>query len=921
MDSTSPIRTWIRIAIRMSSLVPVILALGVLILWMLGRPELGTFGPGQVPMAPSTALLLCLFGLAVFGTTHRPDHRGIRRTALWIILLGGSIALLLGILSALGIRLGGERLGFRVREVLPGIPLGHMSPLTAAAFLLAALSYLAAPGSLGRRFCSATVGLVLAVLLCGQALLLLLTYAWGVPLLYGSAYIPPALLTGLAFMALGLAILLKSLPHLALQQGRSKSEIREGLYYLGAFALVASVILGVSYAYFRNFEAEHLAVMERQLAAIADLKVSTLVEYRKERLGDAQLLASLPGFSGLVSQALGGTGNAQAETQIMNWMDQLRVHYAYEHILLVDDQLRPRLSSPRPGAGLDPGLRPGLSRVLGSGQVHFQDFYRGDQDGRPHLAVIVPIRESPSKRVVIGVLVLQIDPGVFLYPFLKRWPLPSQSAETLLVRREGDQAVFLNELRFGQAAPLTVRVSLDQSQLPAVRAALGREGLMVGRDYRDEPVHAALRQVPDAPWALVARMDTAEILAPMKARVWQLFALDLILLGALASGLGFLWRQQRVRGLQAKLAAEQALRKSEHKFRTLFESMEEGVALHELETDEKGRVFDYRILDVNPAYQRHTGLDERESKGLLGSELYGVEVPPFLEEYSAVALGGEPFVFETYFPPLEKHFRISVISPSPGQFATVFEDITERRHREEELKQKNAEMERFTYMISHDLKSPLVTVRTFLGYLEQDLEQGRADRAAKDMDFIRSATSKMGRLLEDLLEVSRVGRVVNPPVQAGLRDLLQNVLESMAGPLSNRGVEVRLPQTSIQLFGDRPRLEEVWQNLVENAVKYMGDQPSPRIELGFKTSEDGVHFFVQDNGMGIDPRFQGKIFDLFEKLDPASEGTGLGLALVKRIVELHEGRIWVESEGAGRGTCFWFTLPLALKPRKEGFRA
>lgn len=397
-------------------------------------------------------------------------------------------------------------------------------------------------------------------------------------------------------------------------------------------------------------------------------------------------------------------------------------------------------------------------------------------------------------------------------------------------------------------------------------------------------------------------------------------------IGVLVFWVWLLRRSVRVRTieLQMDIAAreqiEAVLQHSERKFRTLFEHLAEGVALHELVKDETGRVTDYRILDVNPAYQLHTGLDAASAPGRLGTAIYGMEVPPYLEAFSKVALGGEPYAFETFFPPLDKHFRISVVSPRQGQFATVFEDITDRKRREEELKRKNAEMERFTYMISHDLKSPLVTVRTFLGYLEQDMEKGKADRVAKDIGFIRDATGKMGRLLEDLLEVSRIGRVVNAPVNMTHADLVQEALKSVAGAISSRSVAIRVTGSPTTLFGDRPRLEELWQNLIENAVKYMGDQPSPLIELGVEGVGPDAVFFVRDNGLGIDPRFHEKVFGLFEKLDAGSEGTGLGLALVKRIVELYEGRIWLESEGAGQGTCFRFTLPLALKTRKEGVR-
>jgi PAS domain S-box-containing protein len=362
--------------------------------------------------------------------------------------------------------------------------------------------------------------------------------------------------------------------------------------------------------------------------------------------------------------------------------------------------------------------------------------------------------------------------------------------------------------------------------------------------------------------------------------------------------------------------AEGALHASELKFRTLVESLVEGVALCELVRDQAGKVVDYRILDVNPAFAHHTGLDMTRMQGRLGSEVYGQEAPPYLDEYSRVALGGPPCTFETCIPALDRHFRISVISPGPGQFATVFADITDGKRRKLELLQKNTEMERFTDMISHDLKSPLVTVGTFLGYVERDLEQGRTGQVAQDLGFIRDATDRMGRLLEDLLEVSRVGRVVDTPVQMALDDLIGGALATVAGAISTRGVAIQVQAPPLTLFGDRTRLEEVWQNLVENAVKYMGDQPSPRLELGAQVLGAETVFYVRDNGIGIEPRLQGKVFGLFQKLDPASEGTGLGLALVQRIVELHEGRVWVESEGLGRGSCFRFTLPAALKNRR-----
>lgn len=245
-------------------------------------------------------------------------------------------------------------------------------------------------------------------------------------------------------------------------------------------------------------------------------------------------------------------------------------------------------------------------------------------------------------------------------------------------------------------------------------------------------------------------------------------------------------------------------------------------------------------------------------------------------------------------------------------FGTLL-DTTELRQKERELQEKNAELERFTYMISHDLKSPLVTFKTFLGYLDRDLAECDADRIGKDLHFMRTAADRMWRLLDELLEMTRVGRMANQPVAVECGEVIEEALGLVAGPIAEQGVEVQVTVPGIGLFGDRPRLVEIWQNLVENACKFMGGQVLPRIEVGAEERGRQTIFYVSDNGVGIEPQYQEKVFGLFEKLDQNVEGSGLGLALVKRIVELNGGKIWVESHGRGKGTCFRFTLPGAVR--------
>ena len=226
-----------------------------------------------------------------------------------------------------------------------------------------------------------------------------------------------------------------------------------------------------------------------------------------------------------------------------------------------------------------------------------------------------------------------------------------------------------------------------------------------------------------------------------------------------------------------------------------------------------------------------------------------------------------------------------------------------------ELEAKNAELERFTYTVSHDLKSPLITIRGFLGFLQEDATAGDARRMRSDIAYITAATEKMQWLLNDLLELSRIGRLMNPPEEIQFEKIVREALEMVSGRLSARNVQVTIAAERHLLYADRQRLREVFENLLDNAIKYLHSQPAPEITIGIRSTGGEFIYYVQDNGSGVAPQYQEKIFGLFEKLDPAVEGTGVGLAIVKRIVEIHGGRIWVESKGIGYGSTFCFTLP------------
>lgn len=225
-----------------------------------------------------------------------------------------------------------------------------------------------------------------------------------------------------------------------------------------------------------------------------------------------------------------------------------------------------------------------------------------------------------------------------------------------------------------------------------------------------------------------------------------------------------------------------------------------------------------------------------------------------------------------------------------------------------ELRSRNEALDQFTYTVSHDLKGPLTTIRGFAGLMEKEVRDGRTDRARGYARQIGAAGERMQLLLDDLLGLSRIGRLTHAPEPVSLLEVAREAAASFAVQLEEGGVTLEIDPELPVVQADRTRLREVLENLLGNAAKFLGDQPRPAVRVGWRKEAGRPVFYVRDNGLGIAPEHRERVFGLFDKLDPGSQGTGIGLTIVKRIVEVHGGRVWVESEGRGTGSTFCFTL-------------
>jgi PAS domain S-box-containing protein len=385
-----------------------------------------------------------------------------------------------------------------------------------------------------------------------------------------------------------------------------------------------------------------------------------------------------------------------------------------------------------------------------------------------------------------------------------------------------------------------------------------------------------------------------------------------------------------VRDITERKNKEKELKDSEDKYLSLFASMNEGVVLHEMIYDLNNKAIDYRILEINQAFENHTDIKAENAENQLASEFYGTNPAPYFDIYSKVAETRESTEFETYFPPLNKHFSISVFSPKKGMFATVFNDITERKNYEEKLKdlliladkkqeelnEINATKDRFFSIIAHDLRGPVNNLVGFSDLLERNHLVYDKDKLAHIINLMNTSAKKTYSLLENLLLWSKSQRdkISFTPQTYICKELVEEVLDEMQHLAYAKGINIISNDgKGHPVLVDKDMFKTVYRNLISNAIKFTNKGGSITIGCG-KLINNQVEFFVKDNGVGIAPDILTKLFKLDHNITTEGtnkeKGTGLGLILCKEFIEKHKGEIRVESE-VGKGTAFKFTFPLS----------
>ncbi|MCC7491367.1 MAG: response regulator [Fimbriimonadaceae bacterium] len=907
------------------------LALVGLAAWLAGWQETLAGRLTRIPMAPTTALLLLLLGL--IAASRQSPARLWRRVLLLLCSLVGVLALLI-----LVARLGGwvwvaeRRLGGG-SSLVDQVPTGLTAPLTAACVLLLATSagLLLTPRHHRPALRHAGQGAA-----CGSLALTgatLFFYLVGTPPPLWMGRIPMAWLTALSLTLVALSLLAGSVRQVRWRGLRAAARVggrarRGSRLLLRAYLLSNLLLLSAALLIGRQWQTNERRRVEEYLTTIAEFKTASVSEWLEECRNDLQQATQTTAFRRAATALAARPSDAAASAEAADLLHYLAHQGEVLHVLLADAAGRPLVGWPHLANEHPAELRHAAAAIAAGADDHWSDLHRHAAGDRIVLALWQAVRAVPAqpgdRGPVVGLVQVLIAADHYLFPVLQRWPVPSETAESLLVRRDGNAVVYLNELRHASGSALTLRRPLTDRTLPATRGVLGETAPMLGSDYRGEPVLAVARAVPGTPWVLVAKVDQHEAFRELRQRGLLLGGGLLLVLLAVALGFALTWWQRSALVLRGELAAQQRSHAVAARLAGVLRAANDLILLCDVEG---------RIVEANDRAAQLLGLSSEALRGRAIGELLApaaaaatlaqvatIESPSGLVlETALVGADGRAIEVEASIQRTE--------AATGGSTLWILRDLTERRtaaaeqaRLEDELAHAHRldSLGRLAGGVAHDFNNVLAVI---LGTTELLLDDLPADSpVTADLLEVRRAAERARDLTRQLLAFGRRQvfelRVfdVNSVIRSAELLLRRAVGEAVR-------VDLLLAPGAGRVKADAGRFEQALLNLCLNARDAMPEGGLLSIETAavlldehYIGSHPGVQpgpfvaISISDTGAGIAEEALAHVFEPFYTTKRLGHGTGLGLASVYGTIKQLGGDVRVYTE-LGRGTTFRIYLP------------
>lgn len=462
-----------------------------------------------------------------------------------------------------------------------------------------------------------------------------------------------------------------------------------------------------------------------ELSAIANLKAARIANWKKEHMRNAEDIFDAHLFAKLVQDYF-KKPDAASKKEIRDRVTSLQENNQYQKVILADTNGKIMFSTDINDKEIEKHSRELVGKAMETRQVMLHDFHMGDGSENINLSIIIPlIAHFGERNDVSGFLIFYIDPHQFLYPLIQSWPTPSKTAESLLIRREGDEVIFLNELRHKKNTPLSLRFPVSKKYLPAAMAALGQEGITEGIDYRGVPVLAALKSIPDSPWTLVAKVDIPEIYAPIRKSAFTITVFVLLMTGASGLCVGFLWRHQRAEHYKSQFDAEIKHSSLLQRYEYISKYANDII----LQLDLQGNV-----LDANERASQSYGYTREELNRLNIRDLRDPDTLDSVENDFIKVKEKNGLIFETSHKrkdgttfPVEVSSRL-ITADHIKAYVSIIRDITQRKENEKVIKDR----EKSFRNLSHQFNALLDAIPDDITLLSPDLKIIWANKTAED---------------------------------------------------------------------------------------------------------------------------------------------------------------------------------------------
>jgi PAS domain S-box-containing protein len=666
-----------------------------------------------------------------------------------------------------------------------------------------------------------------------------------------------------------------------------------------------------------------------EIRAIAHLKSDEIVRWLGERYSDVDYFSSSAELKSIIRQAGKGTNDSILQKEFNRVFQRMRKNHHYADVIVVDLEGHILYSFIGSHQHADSGLMSIVSSVQKSQKILLNDFSIGPDSQFIHLDIVAPVHIDNSNKAV---LIFTVDPSTFLYPLIQSWPAPVKTAETLLLRKEGDSILYLNQLKYAPNAALRLRQQLTDRSLPPLDAVNGKLESFEGKDYAGRNVIADISSIKGTPWLMVAKIDKSEVFYELKFRIILQVVMLVMFLLFISSMAAFLYNRRQKSIYEQLFLREQEFRLAQEEFRITLYSIGDAV----ITTDPGGN-----IRHMNMAAEKLTGWRESEASGrrfedvitILHEKSSGKIDNPvnrvlqeglFIDHFNSTVLvakdGREIPVVESGAIVYDQQNRISGV-------VLVFHDITSRKETEEQIRKLNAELENrveerteqlkktnkeleaFTYSVSHDLRAPLRAIDGFSAMLEIDYKNSLDDEGRRLIHVVRQNAQKMGILIDELLTFSRLGRARMNHTTIDMKEMADSVIEELTLADKGKNMEIKV-EDLLPVKGDPGMMRQVWINLISNALKFSQRKAEIKISISSSKETGRIVYCIQDNGAGFDMKYYDKLFGVFQRLhsEKEFEGTGVGLAIVQQVVVRHGGTIWADGK-IHLGATFCFSLP------------